>query len=50
MDGCVFASVIAGWNPARGIDVCVLRVLCVVLSGKSLCDGPMPRPEESNRV
>jgi hypothetical protein len=32
---------IAGSNPAASMDVCVLRMLCVV------CDGPIPRPGES---
>ena len=37
---------IAGSNPAGGMDGCPLWVLCV-LSGRSLCDRPIPRPEES---
>jgi hypothetical protein len=42
---------IAGSNPARGMDVCLL-CLCVVLSyvGRCLCDGLITRPEESYRV
>jgi len=36
----------AGLNPAGGMDICQLWVLCA-LSGKSLCDGPIPRREES---
>jgi hypothetical protein len=39
---------IAGSNPAEGMDVCLLWVLC--LSGRGLCDGPIPRPEESYRM
>jgi hypothetical protein len=30
------------------MDVCVLCVF--VLSGRGLCDGPIPRPEESYRL
>jgi hypothetical protein len=39
---------IAGLNPARGMDVCLL-CLYVVLScvGRGLCDGLITRPEES---
>jgi hypothetical protein len=37
----------AGSNPAGGTDVCCE---CCVLSGRGLCDGPIPRPEESYRV
>ena len=37
---------IAGSNPAGGMDI---RVVCV-LSGRGLCDGPIPRPEESYRL
>jgi hypothetical protein len=42
---------IAGSNPARGMDVCLL-CLYVVLScvGRGLCDGQITRPEESYRV
>jgi hypothetical protein len=42
---------IAGSNPARGMDVCLL-CLYVVLScvGRGLRDGPIIRPEESYRV
>jgi hypothetical protein len=40
-----------GWNPARGMDCCLL-CLYVVLScvGRSLCDELITRPEESYRV
>jgi hypothetical protein len=31
------------------MDVCLLWVLWV-LSGRGLCDGPIPRPEESYRL
>jgi hypothetical protein len=37
---------IAGWNPVQGMDVCFL----LVLSSRSICDGPIPRPEESYRL
>jgi hypothetical protein len=42
---------IAGSNPARGMDVCLL-CLYVVLScvGKGLCDWLITRPEESYRA
>jgi hypothetical protein len=40
---------IAGSNLARGMDVCLLWVLCV-LSGRGLCDGLITRPEESYRL
>jgi hypothetical protein len=44
-------SWVAGSNPARGKDVCLLG-LYVVLScvGRGLCDGLITRPEESYRV
>ena len=35
----------AGSNPACGMDICLLRVLC-----RGLCDGPIPRLEESFRL
>ena len=38
---------IAGSNPTEGIDVCLL---CCVLSGRGLCEGPIMRPKESYRV
>jgi hypothetical protein len=34
---------IAGSNPAGDLDVCCE---CCVLSGRGLCDSPIPRPEE----
>jgi hypothetical protein len=34
--------------PPVGMDVCLLWVF--VLSGRELCDGPIPRPEESYRL
>jgi hypothetical protein len=42
---------VAGSNPARGIDVCIL-CLYIVLScvDRGLCDGLITRPEESYRV
>ena len=39
---------IAGSNPARGHGS--LSIVSVVLSGRGLCDGPIPRPEDSYRV
>jgi hypothetical protein len=39
---------IMGSNPTGGMDVCVLWVF--VLWGRGLCDGPIPRPEESYRL
>ena len=38
----------AGSNPAGGIDACLVNVLCCADIG--LCDGPIPRPEESYGV
>ena len=38
---------IAGSNPTGGMFVCCD---CCVLSGRGLCDGPIPRPEESYRL
>ena len=35
-------------NPARGINDCLLRMLCV--AGRSPCDWNITRPEESYRV
>jgi hypothetical protein len=48
--GCLVAGV-AGSNPARGMDVCLL-CLCVVLScvGRSLYDWLITRPEEPYSV
>jgi hypothetical protein len=45
------AAGIAGSNPARGMDVCLL-CLYVVLScvGRDLCDGLITSPEESYHV
>jgi hypothetical protein len=39
-------SGVAGLNLARGVVVCLLRVLCVS-SGRGLCNRPITRPEES---
>jgi hypothetical protein len=39
-------AVIAGSNPAGGMDVC----LSIMLSSRGLCDGLITRPEESYRV
>jgi len=40
-------SGIVGSDPAVGMDVCFE---CCVLPGRSLCVGPITRPEESYRV
>ena len=42
-----FLAGIVGSNPAWGVNVCLL---CSVTSDRGLCDGPIPRPEESYRV
>jgi hypothetical protein len=39
---------IVGSNPTGGMDVCLLWVF--VLSGRGICDGPIPRSEESYRL
>jgi hypothetical protein len=38
---------IAGSNPAERKDVCIVGVLCCEVE---VCDGPIPRPEESYRL
>ena len=38
---------IAGSNTAGDMDVCCE---CCVISGKDLCDGPIPRPEKPYRL
>jgi hypothetical protein len=43
------ADRIADSKPAGSMAVRTLWVLCV-LSGRGLCDGPIPRPEESYRL
>jgi hypothetical protein len=40
---------IAGSKRARGMDVC-LPLVSAVLSRKGLCNGPIPRQEESYRL
>jgi hypothetical protein len=40
---------IVGSNTTGGMDVCLLYSASV-LSGRGLCDGPIPRPEESYRL
>jgi hypothetical protein len=40
---------IAGSNPAGDMDES-LSCTMFVLSGRGLCDGPIPRPEESYRL
>ena len=37
---------IVGSGTAEGMDICPLCVCCI-LSGRGLCGGPIPRPEES---
>jgi hypothetical protein len=37
-----------GSNPTGGMDVCLLWVF--VLSGRRLCDGPIPRPKDTYRL
>jgi hypothetical protein len=39
---------IVGSDPTGDMNVCLLWVF--VLSGRGLCDGPIPRPEESYRL
>jgi hypothetical protein len=39
---------IVGSNSTGDMDVCLLLVF--VLSSRDLCDGPIPRPEESYRL
>jgi hypothetical protein len=39
---------IVGSDPTGGMDVCLLGVF--MLSGRGLCNGPIPRPEESYRL
>jgi len=46
--GRSFAEIV-GSNPAGGMNVSLLWMLCV-LSGRGLCDGPIPHPEESYGV
>ena len=42
---------IAGSNPAGGAGLgCRAFCECCVLSGRGLCDGPIPRPGEFYRV
>jgi len=39
-----------GSNPTQGMDVCVVSVVCCVLSGRGLCDGLIIRSEESYQL
>jgi hypothetical protein len=39
---------IVGSDPAGGMNVCLLWVF--ELSGRGICDGPIPCPEESHRL
>jgi len=39
---------IAGLNPTRGMDICLLCV--IFFSGIGLCNNPITRSEESYRV
>jgi hypothetical protein len=42
---------VAGSNPARGMDVCLLCLYVVLFCvGRGLCDGLITGPEESYRV
>jgi len=45
VSGCSAART-AGSNPAESMDLFLLRLLSV----RGLCDGPIPRPEESYQV
>jgi hypothetical protein len=41
----------AGSNPARGMDVCLLYLYVVLFCvGRGLCEGLITRPEEIYRV
>jgi hypothetical protein len=46
---CHSIAGVVGSNPTGGMDVRLLRVLCV-LSGRCLCDELITRPEESYRL
>jgi hypothetical protein len=45
---CLSLPEIAGSNPVGGMDVSSCE--CCLWSGKDVCDGPIPRLEESYRV
>jgi hypothetical protein len=45
---CRALAGIVGLNSTGGMDVCLLWVF--VLSGRGLCDGPIPRPDESYQL
>ena len=45
--GCSLAG-IAGSNPAGGMDVSLVNVVCC--TGRGLCDGLITRSEESYRL
>ena len=48
---CRSPAGIAGSNPTRGMDVCLFVCCeCCVLSGRSLCDGLITRPEGFYRL
>ena len=47
---CRSVAGIAGSNSAGVMDVCLLCVVCCVLSGRGLCDGPITSPVDSYRV
>jgi hypothetical protein len=40
----------ASSNPAGGGDMHIYFCVCSLLSGRGLCDGPIPRPEEFYRA
>jgi hypothetical protein len=49
--GGLFVAVIAGSNPAEGMDVCILCLYAVLSCvGRGLCDGLITRQEESYHV
>jgi hypothetical protein len=45
---CLALAGIVGSNPTGGVDVYFLWAF--VLPGTGLCDGPIPRPEETYRL
>jgi hypothetical protein len=48
---CSLVAGIAGLNPARGMDVCLLFLYVVLYCvGRGFCDGLITRPEESDRA
>jgi hypothetical protein len=50
-DCCRLVAGVAGSNPDRNMDVCLLGLYVVLFCiGRGLCDGLITRPEESYRV